>query len=119
MIRFRGYESRESAAKLTNTKIYSDIDQTVENCKLDEGEHFWFEVIGSSVMQDDESLGIVMEIQRLMGVDYLLVKTDKHLTEAGMAKTFMIPYIPRYIIKAETASRKIFTRDAKDILEAS
>ena len=119
LIRFRGYESRESASRLTNTKLYADKEQTLENCKLAEGEHFWFEVIGASVMQGDELLGNVTEIQRLTDVDYLLVETDKQLVDAGFAKSFMIPYISRYIIKTDTESNKILTRDAKDILEAS
>ena len=119
IIKFRGYETLESAKKLTNTKLYTDIEQTVENCELAEGEHFWFEVIGSSVMQGDELLGIVTEIQRLLDTDYLLVKTDKHLIESGLPSSFMIPYIPRYILSTDESSKQIFTKDSKDILEAS
>jgi len=118
-IRFRGYESRESAKKLTNAKLYADEAQTLENCQLKEGEHFWFEIIGASVMQGDELLGKVTEIQRLMDTDYLLVETDSRLVEAGLPGNFMLPYIPRYIIEADTKSGKIFTKDAKEILEAS
>jgi len=118
-IRFRGYESRESARKLTNAKLYADKEQTTENCPLSEGEHFWFEVIGASVIQDDEVLGRVTEIQRITDTDYLIVKTDKHLIDAGLSNAFMIPYIPRYIIETDVKSKKILSKDAKDILEAS
>ena len=118
-IRFRGYESRESARKLTNTKLYADKEQTAENCRLSEGEHFWFEVIGASVMQDDEVLGRVTEIQRITDTDYLIVKTDEHLVDAGLPNSFMVPYIPRYIIETDVESKKILSKDAKDILEAS
>lgn len=119
IIKFRGYETLESAKKLTNTKLYADKEQTVENCKLSEGEHFWFEVIGVSVMQGDELLGSVTEIERLMDTDYLLVKTDKHLVDLGLPNSFLIPYIPRYIIEMNEVSKEIFTKDTKDILEAS
>lgn len=119
IIRFRGYESRESAAKLTNIKLYADKEQTVEHCKLAKGEHFWFELIGASVMQDTEVLGVVTEIQRITDTDYLIIKTDAHLVESGLPRSFLLPYIPRYIIDADVEAQKIFTKDAKDILEAS
>lgn len=118
-IRFRGYEDRESARRLTNVKLYADREQTVKNCKLKEGEHFWFEIIGASVMEGDELLGSVTDIQRLLDTDYLLVKTDNHLVDEGLPANFMIPYIPRYILEADTESGKILTRDSREILEAS
>ncbi|MEA3456455.1 MAG: ribosome maturation factor RimM [Campylobacterota bacterium] len=119
IIKFRGYETLDSAKKLTNTKLYANKEQTIENCDLAEGEHFWFEVIGASVMQEDELLGTVTEIQRLLDIDYLQVKTDKCLIDAGLASSFLIPYIPRYILSMDKSSKQILTQDAKDILEAS
>jgi 16S rRNA processing protein RimM len=118
-IRFRGYESRESARALTNAKLYADREQTLEQCRLEEGEHFWFEIIGASIAEGDEILGEVTDIQRLVDADYLLVKTDSHLTKEGLPTTFMVPYIPRYILEADTAKKTIHTRDTKAILEAS
>jgi len=119
IIRFRGYETLDSAKKLTNTKLYADKEQTIKNCELTEGEHFWFEVIGASVMQGEELLGRITEIQRFLDTDYLLVKTDKQLTDAGLASSFLIPYIPRYIIEMDKTTNQVLTQDAKDILEAS
>jgi 16S rRNA processing protein RimM len=118
-IRFRGYEDRESAKRLTNVKLYADEAQTQENCKLKEGEHFWFEIIGASVMQGDEMLGRVTDIQRLLDTDYLLVKTDSKLVDEGLPANFMIPYIPRYVIEADTEAGTVLTRDTREILEAS
>jgi len=45
-IRFRGYEGVDAAKKLTNTKLYANEAQTKENCELDEGQYFWFDIIG-------------------------------------------------------------------------
>ncbi len=118
-IKFRGYETLESAKKLVNAKLYTDKEKTLENCQLKEGEHFWFELIGSSVVEGDEVLGKVTEIQRLLDVDYLLVETDKHWIDTGLPSSFLIPYIPRYILEADSDAKKIFTKDTKDILEAS
>jgi 16S rRNA processing protein RimM len=118
-IRFTGYESIDSAKKLTNTKLFANEEQTKENCDLKEGQHFWFDVIGCVVKQDDEVLGMVEEIQRMADTDYLSVKTDKNLLEAGLSKNFLLPYIERYIIKVDTEEKIVYTKDAKDILEAS
>ena len=118
-IRFTGYESIDSAKKLTNTKLYANEEQTKENCELGEGQHFWFDVIGCVVKQDDEVLGMVDDIQRMADTDYLAVKTDTSLVEAGLSKQFLLPYIERYIIKVDTEEKIVYTKDAKDILEAS
>ncbi len=118
-IRFKGYESIDSAKKLTNAKLFANEAQTKENCELAEGQHFWFDVIGCRVQQDIEVLGKVEEIQRMADTDYLSVKTDEKLVEAGLSKNFLIPYIERYIIKIDTEDKIVYTKDAKDILEAS
>ncbi len=119
IVRFQGYESIDAAKKLTNTKLFSDMEQTKENCDLQEGEHFWFDIIGCIVKQDDETLGVIEDIQRLLDTDYLAIKTDAVLVEAGLPKQFLLPYIERYVLKADTEAKVVYTQDAKDILEAS
>jgi len=119
IIRFQGYESIDSAKKLTNAKIYTDLEQTKENCTLDEGQYFYFDIEGCTVVDGDEVLGLVTDIQRMVDTDYLVVKTDDKLVEAGMAKSFLLPYIDRYVISADIEAKKIYTKDAKDILSAS
>ena len=119
IIRFTGYESIDSAKKLTNTKLYMDETQSKEACDLKEGQHFWFDVIGCVVKQDDEVLGLVEDIQRMGDTDYLAIKTEGTLVEEGLSKNFLLPYIERYIIKVDTDEKTVYTQDAKDILEAS
>ena len=119
IVKFRGYESIDSAKKLTNTKLFANEAQTKENCDLKEGQHFWFDVIGCVVKQDDEVLGLVEDIQRMADTDYLSVKTDSSLVEAGLSKNFLLPYIDRYVVKVDTEAKIVYTKDAKDILEAS
>jgi 16S rRNA processing protein RimM len=118
-IRFSGHESVDAAKKLTNAKLYANEAQTKESCTLDEGQHFWFDVIGCEVKQGDEVLGQVEDIQRMVDTDYLAVKTDGGLVDAGLSKHFLLPYIERYIIKVDTEEKIVYTKDAKDILEAS
>jgi len=119
LVRFVGYASIEAAKKLTNTKLYSTLEQTKARCRLEAGEYFWFDIIGASVYQDQECLGVVEEIERMLDTDYLAIKTDDKLVEQGLPKDFLLPYIPRYILSVDTDSKRIYTQDARDILEAS
>jgi 16S rRNA processing protein RimM len=118
-IRFYGYETLDSAKKLTNKRLYSTKQDTLKNCNLNDGEHFWFDIIGLIVVDGEERLGKVVDIQRMVGVDYLLIDTDQELVDSGMPKSFMVPYIPRYIIEADISSGRLSTKDTKEILEAS
>jgi len=118
-IRFQGYESIEAAKKLTNVKIYADEKQTKESCDLEEGQHFWFDIIGCRIINDGDILGVVEDIQRMADTDYLSIKTDEMLAETGFSKHFLLPYIDRYVIKADIEEKIVYTKDAKDILEAS
>lgn len=118
-IRFVGYESIDSAKKLTNVKIYANEEQTREDCELQEGQHFWFDVIGCTIKQEDVILGTVTDIQRMADTDYLAIKTDKVFIDQGMSKNFLLPYIDRYILRVDVEEKVVYTQDAKDILEAS
>ncbi len=119
LIRFEGYESPELAKKLTNTKIYSDENQTRELCPLKEGEYYWFEILGAKIQENKDYLGVVKEIQRMLDIDYLLIETDSSLQDEGLAKSFLLPYIPRYILSFDRDKKVIYVQDARDVLEAS
>ena len=118
-IRFVGYESIDSAKKLTNVKIFADETQTRESCDLKEGQHFWFDIIGCTVKQGDEILGIVTDIQRMADTDYLVIATDEALVKEDLSKSFLLPYIERYVLTVGLEEKTVYTKDAKDILEAS
>ncbi|SFZ97845.1 16S rRNA processing protein RimM [hydrothermal vent metagenome] len=118
-VRFVGYESIDSAKKLTNAKMYTDLEKTKENCNLKDGEFFYFDIEGCTVVQDELVLGKVDDIQRMVDIDYLVINTDDALVEEGFSKNFLLPYIDRYVVKSNIEEKKIYTKDAKDILEAS
>lgn len=119
IIRFRGYESMDSAKKLTNTKLYASEEQTKEICNLKEGEYFWFDIIGCKIIENGEVLGIVKDIERLAVNDFLQIDTASELIENGMPKSFLIPYIPRYVLNVNLETKEIEVCDAKSILENS
>ena len=119
IVAFKGYDGIDYAKKLTNAKLYTSLEETKERCELKDGEHFWFEIEECVLVEGDETLGKISEIQRLADVNYLFIETDKKLIEEGFAKTFLVPYIDRYIVKKDVEAQIIFTQDAKEILEAS
>jgi len=119
IIRFIGYESIDSAKKLTNTKIFANQHQTRENCDLNDGQYFWFDIIGCDVDDEGIIMGEIVDIQRMGDTDYLAIITDEALVKDGLSKSFLLPYIDRYVIQSDIDSKTVYTKDAKDILEAS
>lgn len=117
IVSFFGFESLESAKSLKNARISVALEETRKFCLLKEGEAFWFDVIGCEILEEGECLGIVKEIERIAGLDYLII--DAHKREEKLPKTFMLPYISRYILQSSFEEKKIFTQGAREIWLAS
>jgi len=120
LISFVGYQSREEAAKLVNTFLLTTQENSIHECALKEGEFFWFDLIDARVIDEDGTvLGAVDEIERIAATDYLVIKTDETLVKKGLAKTFYLPYIERYIITFDKAKKEVLSKDGLGILENS
>ncbi len=118
-IKIEGIDTPEDAKRLTNAKIYSSKEETKQYCNLDEGEYFWFDLIGCDIYEDGVKLGRVKDIQRLPSSDYFEIITDESLVEQGLPKSFLLPYLPNFVKSVDIEAKKISTTGAKDILEAS
>ena len=119
LIKISGYSTPESAKKFTNAKLYTTIEKTKEQCRLEEGQFFWFDIVGCSVYEDGNLLGVVGEIERIAIADYLQIKTDEKLVKTGHAKSFLVPYQDPFIMKTDIEQKVIEVSGAMDILEAS
>lgn len=120
LISFVGYQDRELASKLVNTFLLTTYENSVNECALKEGEFFWFDLIDARVIDEDGTfLGKVDEIERIAATDYLVIKTDDALVKKGMAKSFYLPYIERYIITFDKMKKEVLSKDALGILENS
>ncbi len=120
LISFVGYQDREVAAKLVNTLLFTTQENSIEECALKEGEFFWFDVIDARVIDEDGTfLGVVDEIERIAVNDYLVIKTDEALVKKGLAKTFYMPYIDRYILAFDKVKKEVLSKDGLGILENS
>jgi len=118
-LKLEGVESVEDAKKFTNLKLLSSEEETRENCKLEEHQFFYFDIEGCEVFEGDEALGVVDEVERLGGTDYLVVTTDEDLVKEGFVKSFLIPYVGFYIVDVDIDNKEIDVEGAKDLLEAS
>ncbi len=120
LVKFTGYNVREDAAVLTNQKLYLTEAESRENCDLKEDQYFWFDMIGAEVIEDAKVLGVVKDIERITTMDYLKITTDKALVLEGLAASFYIPYIVDvYIERFDIEAKKLYTKDAFLLLEAS
>lgn len=134
---FSEINSVDEAKNLTSMLLYSSEFLTQKYCVLGENEHFWFEIVGMSVVDNGEIVGAVSDIERIGSVDYLLVATNQSILAKYphiKAKKFYIPYISRYIVRIDKNANAIqsplqthkdapkgtiFVRDSLGILEES
>jgi 16S rRNA processing protein RimM len=119
LIRIEGYASLESAKKLTNTELYTTMEATRKQCELEEGQHFWFDILGCEVYEENRRLGVVDEVERIAITDYLSIKTDDALVNLGESKSFLVPYQEPFILKTDIEAKRIDVQGALDILQSS
>lgn len=119
ILKIEGVNSVEDAKKYTNVKLFTTYEDTKKNCHLEDGQFFWFDIVGCAVFEDGMLLGKVEEVERIAISDYLNIKTNDALVESGKAKSFLIPYHKPFIISTDINTKVITVSGAMDILEAS
>lgn len=120
LIKFDGYDDVDISKKLTNQELYSTVDETKGNCKLQKNEYFWFDIMGSSIIEEGKTLGVVKDIHRYPITDYLEIATDKELEKEGLPSVFLIPYtMENYILEVDIKNKTITTTNCYEILENS
>ena len=119
-VRFCGISTSEEARALTNHTLYTTIAQSRADCVLKEGEFFWFDIIGCEIIESSEILGRVQDIERIGSTDYMLIATNPFLIETyKLPKTFLLPYIERFITHTDISQKRIYAQNARGILENS
>lgn len=73
---------------------------------LEENEFLYKDLINSDVIDDGSNLGKIIEVEQ--GVN-LLIKVKG-------SKEFYIPYVDEYIISFDLNNKKLYTRNAKDLI---
>jgi 16S rRNA processing protein RimM len=111
VVKFVGFDSIEDATKLINQQLFSTLEDTKNNCKLNANQYFWFDLVDCEIKEKDEVLGKIIEIHRYPLSDYFEIKS--------IDKTFLLPYTPAYILDVDINNKIINVKGAIDILEAS
>jgi len=118
-VRLRGIHTPEATKRFINQKLFTTYEATREQIALEEGEFFWFDIIGCSVLEGDVVLGKVKEIERIGVVDYLSVMTSEALVAQGESKNFLIPYHKPFLLQTDIDTKTIEVAGCLDILQAS
>lgn len=96
LVRIRGYETPETAGRFRNQWVYV---KATEVPPLPEGQHYKYELVGLSVVDDSgNALGTIMEILETGANDVYVVKN-----EAG--KEILLPAIPSVILETDMENR--------------
>jgi len=119
IVKFVGYNDKESASILINQFLYTTFEDSQKNCSLDKEEYFWFDLMDATVLDSDLVVGKVVDIQRFDPNDFLVVQTDTNLQDKSLSKQFLIPYIDRYIVRFDKAEKKVYTKDTIELLKNS
>jgi 16S rRNA processing protein RimM len=119
LVQINGITNLEDAKKFTNAKLFTTLDETRKNCKLEKGEYFFFDLEECDVYEDGKLLGRVREVERLAITNYLSIVTDESLVENGLSKNFLVPFIEPFKVSVDIDKKIITLSGALDILEAS
>lgn len=101
---FEGFESLESAKTLVNLELFQSVEKSRASCKLNEGEFFYFDIIGLEVFENGLLLGVVKDILPA-GNDLLLIKSDESLVKKGFTSEFYLPYVDFYVKNVELGAK--------------
>lgn len=115
-VKFYDYDNIDQAKKLINSLLYTTKEESEKNCTLGEDQYFWYDIIDCEIKEGKQTLGIVKDIQRFAIDDFLFITTDKKLQEKEYPKSFLIPYIDRYIVDVNIETKTITTKDTLEIL---
>ena len=120
-VKFEGINTIEEAQKLTNSQLFTTQEETLKNCKLDDKQFFWFDMMDCNIYEDNILLGVIVEIHRYPIDDYLEIRTSKDLIAKNnsLAKTFLLPYNDTYVEDVNIKDKTILVKNAMGILEAS
>jgi len=119
LVKINNLSNPQDCKKFTNAKLYTTYEETRENCHLEEGEYFFFDLEDCEVYEDGKRLGKVKEIERITITNYLSIVTDESLVINGLPKSFLVPFIEPFKVAVDIDKKRITLSGAMDILEAS
>lgn len=117
LVLFEGYEDVNLAKDLTNLELYQSLEDTKKYCKLNKDEFFYFDIISCEIFEDSLKLGKVIDILQTSASYLFLVQVDKSLGQ-DFATQFYLPYANFYIESVDIKSKKIYAKNALELLKS-
>ncbi len=106
LTKFAGVDDRDAAERLRGRYLLRPFDAIDE---LDEGEIFYHELLGSTVVhRDGAELGVVREVYPLRPADLLAV--------AGPEGDIMLPFIPEMVVEFDRERRRVVVDPPEGLL---
>ena len=102
IISLKDYLNIDLITPLIKQNIYIDVDEI----KL-ANNYLLGELINSKVIDNNTSIGEIIDIRKGIKYDYVVVKKEKE---------FLIPLIDEYVIKFNRKEKVLLTKGAKDLI---
>ncbi|HOP65760.1 MAG TPA: ribosome maturation factor RimM [Bacilli bacterium] len=103
MVTLNGLNDINDVLKYKNYHVY--IKRSSLNLK--DTDYLMKELIGFDVMENKNSLGKVIDI---------IYNSKQTLLKVKKTKEFYIPFVDNYILKVDALSKKIYTKNAEDLI---
>ncbi|WP_027876256.1 ribosome maturation factor RimM [Meiothermus cerbereus] len=87
-----GVESRPEAERLAGLRVYADQEDLPA---LEEGEYYYFELIGRPVFVDGQPFGEVVDVED--GAQERLIIKARGASLRAQSKTYMVPFQAPYV----------------------
>jgi len=104
MITMEGYNNINEVLKYKGMNVYVNED----DIKLDKGSYLDEQLIGLSVIFEDNNKGIIKDIERYDKMTLFVIKGDKE---------YLIPYNDNLIDKIDIDNKKIYIKDIKGLFD--
>jgi 16S rRNA processing protein RimM len=78
-----------------------------KDLELKDSDYLLQEIIGFEIVEDKKTLGKIIDI---------VYNSKQVLLKANGEKEFYIPFLDEYIIKVDNISKKVYTKNAKDLM---
>ena len=92
----KGIDNRDQSLKLIGKDLYIDKEKLP---KLADGKHYWYELVGFNVINQDKiKLGVV---------DYLVDTGSNNVLVTKGKKEYWIPYVEPFLVSIDQENREI------------
>ena len=107
VIKFKRFDSLRDCQVLIGREIYVDENEKVT---LPDNHFFVHDLIGSEVIVENETIGVVSEVIKSKANDVLVILNDSKEEK-------LIPFVLNFIEKFDAAKKKLILNISKDFLD--